>query len=163
MSPPHLCWPKRYAMSPPVPCFPTNVCKVATWPYLEIVETGLGFIYLWSINFWMSSWKKTDTNNTMDVSELSQGQAYMYMQCRHRPPTSTNIYAMSPPEPCFAKSVCKVATFLFFEWKVMCNVAMWPPSFQSSVIRSHYAASVILGLRGIASYFVCSVAMWYLL
>ena len=113
MSPPHLCWPKRYAMSPPDPCFPTNVCKVATWPYLKIVETGLGFIYLWSINFWMSSWKKTDTNNTMDVSELSQGQAYMYMQCRHGPPTNTNIYAMSPPEPCVAKSACKVATFLF--------------------------------------------------
>jgi hypothetical protein len=40
---------------------------------------------------------------------------------------------------------------------------MWPPSSQSIIIRSHYDAIVILGLRWIASSFVCSVAMRYLL
>ena len=163
MSPPHLCWPKRYAMSPPDPCFPTNVCKVATWPYLKIVETGLGFIYLWSINFWMSSWKKTDTNNTMD---------FFWIITR----SSIHVYAMSPWTTHNYKHICNVAPwtlrckkcmqgrhFSFFKWKVICNVAMWPPSSQSIIIRSHYDAIVILGLRWIASSFVCSVAMRYLL
>ena len=40
---------------------------------------------------------------------------------------------------------------------------MWPPSSQSIAIRSHYDAIVILRLRWIASSFVCSVAMRYLL
>ena len=110
MSPPHLCWPKRYAMSPPDPSFPTNVCKVATWPYLKIVETGPGFIYLWSINFWMSSWKKTDTNNTMDFFlnyhkvkhtcicnvAMDHPQVQTYMQCRPLNLALQKVYARSP-------------------------------------------------------------------
>ena len=106
MSPPHLCWPKRYAMSPPDPCFATNVCKVATWPYLKIVETGLGFIYLWSINFWMSSWKKTDTNNTMD---------FFWIITR----SSIHVYAMSPWTTHKYKHICNVAP-----WTLLCKKCM---------------------------------------
>ena len=145
-----LAFQQMYARSPPGP----------TWKSLKL--DWASSISDLSIFEWAHERKLTQTTQWI-FSELSQGQAYMYMQCRHGPPTTTNIYAMSPPEPCVAKSVCKVATFLLFLWKVICNVAMWPPSSQSIIIRSHYDAIVILGLRWIASSFVCSVAMRYLL
>ena len=128
---PILASQKVYAMSPPDPCLPKSVCKVATWPYLKIVETGLGFIWLWSIKFWMSSWKKTDTTHTMVFFQnyhnvkhacicnvaMDNSQIKTYMQCRHLPLAFQTEYAMSPPATCAPTRVC--------------NVAMWPLPFQT--------------------------------
>ena len=127
-------------MSPCIICFTLNVCNVAT-PFLlantvcnvatcsllsnKCMQgrhlaspenrwnwTGLhlSLIYQFLNELMKENWHKQHHGF---FSELLQSQAYMYMQCRHGPPTNTNIYAMSPPEPCVAKSACKVATFLF--------------------------------------------------
>ena len=95
-----LAFQQMYARSPPGP----------TWKSLKL--DWASSISDLSIFEWAHERKLTQTTPWI-FSELLQGQAYMYMQCRHGPPTSTNIYAMSPPEPCVAKSACKVATFLF--------------------------------------------------
>ena len=95
-----IAFQQMYARSPPGP----------TWKSLKL--DWASSISNLSIFEWAHERKLTQTTPWI-FSELLQGQAYMYMQCRHGPPTTTNIYAMSPPEPCVAKSACKVATFLF--------------------------------------------------
>ena len=130
-----------YAMSPCIICFTLSVCNVATpsllaktvcnvatWSllsnkcmqgrHLALPENHwngsglhLSLIYQFLNELMKENWHKQHNGF---FSELSQGQAYMYMQCRHGPPTTTNIYAMSPPEPCVAKKCMQGRNFSFF-------------------------------------------------
>ena len=101
---------RRCATSPPDPCLPKSVCNVATRPYLKIVESGLGFILLWSIKCCVSSCKKTDTKIIMEFFQnyhkvkhtcicnvaMDHPQLQTYMQCRPLNLALQKVYARSP-------------------------------------------------------------------
>ena len=145
-----LAFQKVYARSPPGP----------TWKSSKLDWASSGSDLS---NFEWAHERKPTQKSSWFFPELSQGQTYMHMQCRHGPFTNKNVYAMSPLEPCFPKSVCKVATFHCFELTMMCNVAMWPPPFQSQRNQIPLRCQRNLKIMSFSSYFVCSVAMRYLL
>ena len=150
-------------MSPCIICFTSSVCNVATWPYLKIVETGLGFILLWSMKFCVSSCKKTESKIIMDFFQnyhkvkhtcicnvaMDHSQVKPDMQCRHLSLAFWTEYAMSPPAACGPIRVCNVAFYLLHACCYKCKrKPCWEGASQPSLGVGFFIACLSVFFNG---------------